>query len=97
MDIYHKINNKHNRYQLIDLHTKHQMISILKRRFTTKAPFMHYHHIMQQEACDKNYRQLKHSPLKIKMNSRKPHLNQGELILITRLSFEPFSTQKSSP
>ncbi|KAL5676616.1 hypothetical protein ACJX0J_012747, partial [Zea mays] len=36
-------------YQLIDLHTKHKMISILKRQLATKALTMHYHHIIQQE------------------------------------------------
>jgi tRNA G26 N,N-dimethylase Trm1 len=45
MNIYHKINNKHDRYQLIDLHTKHKMISILKCQLATEALNMHYHHI----------------------------------------------------
>jgi hypothetical protein len=34
-------------------------------------------------------------PLKIKRNLGRLHHNQGELILITRLSFEPFSTQNT--
>jgi hypothetical protein len=29
-----------------------------------------------------------HSPIKIKRDSRKPHLKQGEFILIIMLSFE---------
>jgi hypothetical protein len=55
MDIYHKINNKHDRYQLIDLHTKHKMISILKRQLAIEALNMHYHHIVLQEAYNKHY------------------------------------------
>jgi ribosomal protein S6 len=58
MNIYHMINNKNDRYQLIDLHTKHKMISILKRQLAIEARIMHYHHIIQQEAYAKYYQQI---------------------------------------
>ncbi|KAL5681309.1 hypothetical protein ACJX0J_007694 [Zea mays] len=51
------INNKHKRYQLIDLHTKHKMISILKHQLAIEALIIHYHQIIQQEAYDKHYQQ----------------------------------------
>jgi hypothetical protein len=46
MIIYHKINNKQDRYQLIDLHTKQlkmmlqKMISKLKHQLATEAPYI---------------------------------------------------------